>query len=128
MCVCVCLGVWGGGIGRVRDLLHLVVWFWTIYTEYLFSFFQFQPVCVHESRVSCRQYMSFPGGSVVKDPPVNAGDAWDVGLIPVSGRYFWQLTSVLCLENPMDRGAWWAIVHGVAKIWTQLSIHTIDSI
>ena len=26
-----------------------------------------------------------------------------------------------CLENPMDRGAWWAIVHGVAKSWTQLS-------
>ena len=26
-----------------------------------------------------------------------------------------------CLENPMDRGAWWAAVHGVAKSWTQLS-------
>ena len=26
-----------------------------------------------------------------------------------------------CLGNPMDRGAWWAIVHGVAKSWTQLS-------
>ena len=26
-----------------------------------------------------------------------------------------------CLGNPMDRGAWWATVHGVAKIWTQLS-------
>ena len=26
-----------------------------------------------------------------------------------------------CLENPMDRGAWWATVHGVAKSWTQLS-------
>ena len=26
-----------------------------------------------------------------------------------------------CLENPMDGGAWWAAVHGVAKIWTQLS-------
>ena len=32
-----------------------------------------------------------------------------------------------CLENPMDRGAWWATVHGVAKIWTRLkplSMHT----
>ena len=26
-----------------------------------------------------------------------------------------------CLENPMDRGAWWAIVHGITKSWTQLS-------
>ena len=26
-----------------------------------------------------------------------------------------------CLENPMDRGAWWAVTHGVSKSWTQLS-------
>ena len=29
-----------------------------------------------------------------------------------------------CLGNPMDRGAWWATVHGVTKSWTQLSMHT----
>ena len=29
-----------------------------------------------------------------------------------------------CLENPMDRGAWWAVVHGVAKSWTRLSYFT----
>ena len=76
VCVCVCVcGEQEGGIGRVRDLIHPAVCFWTIYTEYLFSFFQFHLVCVHESRVSYRQYMSFPGGSVVKDPPDNAGDA-----------------------------------------------------
>ena len=33
-------------------------------------------------------------------------------------------SSTLCLENPMDRGAWWAAVHGVAKSWTQLSDFT----
>ena len=51
--------------------------------------------------------MFFPGGSVVKGPPANAGD---VGLIPGSGRspgegnsYPFQYTS---LEKPMDRGAW----------------------
>ena len=32
-----------------------------------------------------------------------------------------------CLENSMDRGAWWAIVHGVAKSWTRLSTHAGDS-
>ena len=50
----------------------------------------------------------------------NAGDA---GLIPGSGRSPGEgngkPTSVFfrCLENPMDRGAWWTIVHGVAKSW-----------
>ena len=32
-----------------------------------------------------------------------------------------------CLENSMDRGAWWAIVHGVTKSWTQLNAHTQHS-
>ena len=61
----------------------------------------------------------FPGGSVVKNPPTNAED---VGLILHSGRspeegngYPLQYS---CLGNPMDRGGWWAIVHGVAKSQT----------
>ena len=41
-----------------------------------------------------------------------------------SRRRQWQPTPVLCLENPMDGGAWWAAVHGVAKSWTQLSDFT----
>ena len=64
----------------------------------------------------------FPGGSVVKNLPANAGDA---GLIPGSRRspgegngvplqYSW-------LENSMDRRAWWATVHRVAKSRTPLS-------
>ena len=37
-------------------------------------------------------------------------------------------SSTLCLENPMDRGAWWAMVYGIAKSWTQLSDeHHIES-
>ena len=59
---------------------------------------------------------------VVKNPSVNAGDARDVGLIPGSGispgvgngNTLWYS----CLENAMDRGAWWAMVHGVTKSWT----------
>ena len=50
--------------------------------------------------------MGFPGGSVVKNPPVNAGDA---GLIPGSGRSPGEGNGnplqYSCLENPMDRGA-----------------------
>ena len=62
--------------------------------------------------------MGFPGGSVVKNPPANAGDARDVGSIPGSGRFSGEGNSNLlqysCLRNPMDRGAWWATVHAAA--------------
>ena len=61
----------------------------------------------------------FPGDSVVKNLPVNAGDIRDVGLIPWSGRSpgegIGKPLQYSCLENPMDRGAWEATVHGVAK-------------
>ena len=58
----------------------------------------------------------------VKNLPANAGDVRDVGSIPELGRspgggngYPLQYS---CLENPMDRRAWWATVHSVAKSWT----------
>ena len=56
---------------------------------------------------------------VVKNPPDNAGDISDAGSIPGSGRSPGEgngnplLNS--CLEKPMDRGAWWATVHRIAK-------------
>ena len=66
--------------------------------------------------------MGFPGGSVVKNPPANTGDA---GSIPGPGRFPGEGNGNPlqhpCLENPMDRGAWWAIVLGVAKSQTLLS-------
>ena len=56
---------------------------------------------------------------VVKNPPANAGDLGDTGLIPRLGRSPGGGHDVpfqcSCLENPMDRGAWWATVHMVAK-------------
>ena len=63
--------------------------------------------------------MDFPCGSVVKNPPANAGDIRDMGSVPGLGRssgeghgnplqYFY-------LENPMIRGAWWSAVYGVTK-------------
>ena len=62
------------------------------------------------------------GGSVVKNPPVNARD---VGSTPGSGRSPGEGNDnplqYSCLENSMDRGAWWDIVYGAAKSWTQLS-------
>ena len=70
-------------------------------------------------------FWGFPGGLLVKNPPASAGDTRDTGLIPKSGRSPGEgngnLPQYSCLENPMDRGAWQAIVHGVAKRQTSLS-------
>ena len=70
-------------------------------------------------------YMGFPGGAVVKNLPANAGDIRDASLIPGLGRFpgggNGNQLQYSCLENPRDGGAWWAIVNGVAKSWTQLS-------
>ena len=61
---------------------------------------------------------------MVKHLPANAGDVRDAGLIPGSGRSpgegHGNPLQYSCLEDPMDRGAWQAIVHGVTKSWTQL--------
>ena len=61
---------------------------------------------------------------VVKILPANTGDIRDVGSIPGSGRSHGgghgNPLQCSCLENSMDRGAWWAIVHGVTKSRTQL--------
>ena len=69
--------------------------------------------------------MGFPGGSVVKNPPANAGD---MGLIPGLGRSPEEGNGnplqYSCLENPMDRRAWQAIVHGVTKSRTRLNHQT----
>ena len=66
--------------------------------------------------------MGFPCGSAVRPLPVNAGD---LGLIPVSGRFPGEKNSnpfeYSCLGNFMDRGAWWATVHGVTKVTHNLA-------
>ena len=81
--------------------------FCVIYLTYMFNTFIF---------------MGFPGDTVVKNLLPIVGDIRDVGLIPGSGRSpgegngnaLWYS----CLENPMDRRAWWAKVHRVTKSWT----------
>ena len=68
------------------------------------------------------QISCFPGGSEVKVP---ASDVGDLGSIPGSGRSPGEGNGnplqYFCLGNPIDGGAWWATVHGVAKSRTQLS-------
>ena len=68
---------------------------------------------------------------MVKNLPASSGDAADTGSIPGSRRSpggghanpLWYS----CLENPKDRGAWWATVHGVARSRTQLSNWTCSA-
>ena len=73
----------------------------------------------------CTGHKGFPGGSVVKNPPVNAEDTGDVGLIRGSGRFpgggNGNQFQYSCWDNPKDRRVWWAAVQGVAKSWTWLS-------
>ena len=61
----------------------------------------------------------FPGGIVAKNLPANAEDARDVSSIPGLGRSPGEGNGnplqYSCLGNPMYRGAWWAIVHGVVN-------------
>ena len=69
----------------------------------------------------------FPGGAVVENPPGKAGDTGDVGSIPGMGRSpgggSGDPLQYSCLENPLDRGAGWATVHGVKKSYTYIYIH-----
>ena len=64
----------------------------------------------------CSHLFRFLGGSYGKESAYNAGD---LALIPESGRFLGEgngyLLQYSCLENPMDRGAWQATVHGVAQ-------------
>ena len=75
--------------------------------------------------ISVNIIWSFPGGSVVKNLPANAGDARDLDSIPGLERSLevgnGNPLQYSCLENSMDRGAWWATAHGVAKSQTRLN-------
>ena len=66
--------------------------------------------------------IQIPVALMVKNLPANAGDIRDAGSVPRSGRSPGEGNGTplqySCLENPTDRGAWWATVHKVAKSWT----------
>ena len=60
--------------------------------------------------------LGFPAGSVVTNPSANAGGAGSVPVLCISpGEGNGKSFQYSCLGNPMHRGAWWAVVHGVAK-------------
>ena len=67
----------------------------------------------------------FPGGTVLKNPPANAEDARDTDLIPGLGRSpgvgNGNPLQYSCLENSMDREAWWATVQGSQRVRTEMT-------
>ena len=83
------------------------------------------PALQADSLLTELQKPQFPGGSVVKNPPANAGLTGGVGSSPWLGRSpgggNGNPLQYSCLGNSMDRGSWRATVHGVAKSQTQLS-------
>ena len=89
-------------------------------TLFLFSWYRVRRTASHSFIYLFIYYMGFPGGSALsKEFACNAGDP---GLIPRLGRCPGEGNGnplqYSCLENAMDRRAWWATVHGVAKSWT----------
>ena len=71
------------------------------------------------------------GATTVKNPPANAGDSRDEVLITGSGRSSGvgndNPLQYSCLENPMDRGTWWATVYGVTNNQTRLNTQTMKT-
>ena len=79
--------------------------------------------------INLSKFQDFPHGAKWwKNLPANTEDLRDASLVPGSGRYpggsHNNPLQYSCLENPMDRGTWWATVHGVAKSRTRLSDFT----
>ena len=94
----------------------LVGRFFTVWvTRGIYIYYTFVCVCVCVCII-------FPGSSDGKESACNAED-W--GSVPGLGRSpgggNGNVLKYVCLENPMDRGAWWAMVHRVTKSWTWLS-------
>ena len=89
---------------------------------YVFTVISASPSSQTAGKAGIPLLRGFPGGSDSKESACNAGDP---GSIPESGRSPGEEKGnplqYPCLENSMDRGVWWAIVHGVPKSWTLLS-------
>ena len=75
--------------------------------------------------------MGFPGGVSGKEAAYQCRRHERLGLDPWVGKILcgraWQPLQYSCLENPMDRGAWWAAVHRVTQSWTRLKWLSMQS-
>ena len=100
------------------------------YNTHLYIIYLFKSVVVsilHVYSVSLyRNIQGFPGCSDGKESACNAGGLGSIsGLGRSPGEGNGNTPQYSCLENSMDRGAWWATIHGVTKSWTLLSTHRL---
>ena len=97
--------------------IHICVYTYTHTHIYIYIYIYVSPRCIDI------YIYSLTGGSVVKNLSANAGDTGNEGLILRSGRFpggrKGNPLQRSCLKNPMDRGAWQATLHGVAKSQAQ---------
>ena len=79
----------------------------------------------------CKE-LGFPGGTRGKEPACQfrrqKGHGFNPWVRKIPWRRAWQPTPAFLLENPMERGAWQATVHRVAKSWTQLKQLRMDTL
>ena len=120
---------WTGGLQSMGSQESDMTW-WSNHHPKIRLVFTFLNVFGEEAKeewyvMICANYMKYTGGPVVKNPPANAGDTRDMGSIPGSGRSPEEGNGNppqhSCLKNPMNRGAWQAIVYEVAKSQTWLN-------
>ena len=111
------------------DPLHSAMWGWFLVLIHPLPSpaQQIHRKCVQKPqfKMKCyRTYSGLPRGTNGKESVCNAGDVRDAASIPGSGTFpeggHGNPFQDSCLENPMDRGAWWATVHRIAQSWTWL--------
>ena len=68
--------------------------------------------------------MDFPGSTSDKEPTYQYKRCkrcrFDLWVMKIPWRRAWHPTPVFCLENPTDKGYWWATIHGLTKSWIRL--------
>ena len=100
-------------------ILYFILYHRTVVDIYIIIIYLF---------IASRVHTGFPGSASDEEPACQCRrlkrcefDPW-VRNLPRGGHG--SPLQYSCLENPMDRGAWWAMVHGVTKSWTRLNAHT----
>ena len=116
MCVyiCVCMYVYMYIYIYVCMCMYICAY---VYTHVCMYVYVYMCICIH-----IYTQAGFTSGSVVKTLPANIGATGDMGWISElgksSGGGSGNPLQYSCLGNPMDKGAWWATIHGIANSWT----------
>ena len=120
---------WISQFGKIGSVSYFLLLYQIIFFFFFFPAYARALICIGNDWISLTENNRLKGsfvcsqcGTVVKNVPASEGGKGDTGWIPGLGRHSGigngKPLQYSCLENTMDRGTWWAIVHRVAKIWT----------